>query len=189
VTVVAEELELLAVLLLLLEDEVLPLDFERVLIRGSTPSFGLVLRDFEGVAGGGEVVGLGVTVFVRSFLACFDLIFSSSSDEGLGELEPLSRAAAKEGARLSARGFAFLFGGAQNESDRLIRCTRGSSTISGRRRRYGSDELERVDDERLIGRGREEEGPGEREVLMAVEHALKGLEDCGERGRGVDKGG
>jgi hypothetical protein len=136
VTVVAEELELLAVvLLLLLEDEVLPLDFERVLIRGSTPSLDLVFRDFDGVAGGGEVVGLGVTVFVRSFLACLDLIFSSSSDEGLGELEPLSRAAAKEGARLSARGFAFLFGGAQIESVRLIRCTRGSSTISGRRRR------------------------------------------------------
>jgi hypothetical protein len=137
VTVVAEELELLAVvLLLLLEDEVLPLDFERVLVRGSTPSLDLTFRDFDGVAGGGgEVVGVGVTVFVRSFLACLDLIFSSSSDEGLGELEPLSRAAAKEGARLSARGFAFLFGGAQIESVRLIRCTRGSSTISGRRRR------------------------------------------------------
>jgi hypothetical protein len=133
VTVVADELELLAVvLLLLLEDDVLPLDFERVLALGSTPSFDLVFRDFDG----GEVVGLGVTVLVRSFLACLDLIFSSSSDEGLGELEPLSRAAANEGARLSARAFGFLFeGGAQSESDRLIRCTRGSSTISGRRRR------------------------------------------------------
>jgi hypothetical protein len=48
-----------------------------------------------------------------------------------------------------------------------------------------------VDDERLIGRGREEEeGPEGREVLIAVEHALKGLDACGERGRGVvEKGG
>jgi hypothetical protein len=47
-----------------------------------------------------------------------------------------------------------------------------------------------VDDERLIGRGREEEeGPEGREVLTAVEHALKGLDDCGERGRGVEQGG
>jgi hypothetical protein len=79
--------------LLLVEDPVLLLseDFDAVNV-----SLGLV-RDLEGFGSGGAAREDEV-VFVRSFLACFVLTFSSSSEEGHGELR-LRGAAENDGAR------------------------------------------------------------------------------------------
>jgi hypothetical protein len=83
-TVVAAVLDVLAVVLeLLLDEEPLQLfkeDFDGVEVVVFV-SFGLA-RDLGVVGGGGVAVGEGVTVLVRSFFACFVLIFSSSSEEG-----------------------------------------------------------------------------------------------------------
>ena len=169
VTVVAPESELLAVLLLLLEDEVLQLDFEPVLTLFSTHSFDLV-RGLFGVEGAVEVpFCVEMPALVRSFFACLVLIFSSSSEEVQGEVGRLSRVRRpKEGARLSGIPLP------PNESVRLSRWTRESSIIGGIERRYGSDVLERVDAERLRGRGREVD-EDEREELRADVLDVEGL--------------
>jgi hypothetical protein len=115
-------------------------------------------RVFIGVGGGGVAAVDGLETFVRSFLACFVLIFSSSSedDNELKSLLGTARATApKVGTRFSGwRVLVTVFGGdAPIPSSRRTRCMREISASSDRDGRYWSEELESVDNDRRRRRG------------------------------------